>query len=169
MWCSLVPPRRGGSNEYPQSMFWAEIWKISKFLSENFKFLEVKFSIYFNRRVFVMKSNSLINLCQVNSSASTFWTRPFPVKGVSNFFLLLPCFIEIPVLNANNVNPDQKSCSVASDLGLHYLQMFSLWDARHKWAKGRDTLRRFSVVVIYYNGDVLCDFMLALLHTSPLS
>ena len=26
---SLEPPRRGGSNEYPQSMFWAEIWKIS--------------------------------------------------------------------------------------------------------------------------------------------
>ena len=26
---SLEPPRRGGSNEYPQSMFWAGIWKIS--------------------------------------------------------------------------------------------------------------------------------------------
>ena len=24
---SLEPPRRGSSNEYPQSMFWAEIWK----------------------------------------------------------------------------------------------------------------------------------------------
>ena len=28
---SLEPPRRGGSNEYQQSMFWAEIWKISQF------------------------------------------------------------------------------------------------------------------------------------------
>ena len=28
---SLEPPRRGGSNEYPQSIFWAEIWKISDF------------------------------------------------------------------------------------------------------------------------------------------
>ena len=28
---SLGPPLRGGSNEYPQSMFWAEIWKISEF------------------------------------------------------------------------------------------------------------------------------------------
>ena len=28
---SLEPPRRGGSNEYQQSMFWAEIWKISDF------------------------------------------------------------------------------------------------------------------------------------------
>ena len=52
---SLEPPRRGSSNEYPKSMFWAEIWKISEFLSENFPFLVVKFSIYLNRRVFVMK------------------------------------------------------------------------------------------------------------------
>ena len=29
---SLEPPRRGGSNEYPQSMFRAEIWKIWEFL-----------------------------------------------------------------------------------------------------------------------------------------
>ena len=28
---SLEPPHRGGSNEYPQSMFWAEICKISNF------------------------------------------------------------------------------------------------------------------------------------------
>ena len=35
---SLEPPRRGGSNEYPQSMFWAEIWKISESLFENFHF-----------------------------------------------------------------------------------------------------------------------------------
>ena len=30
--------------------------KISEFLSENFKFLVVKFSIYLNRRVFVMST-----------------------------------------------------------------------------------------------------------------
>ena len=35
---SFEPPRRGGSNEYPQSIFWAEIWKISAFLFENFQF-----------------------------------------------------------------------------------------------------------------------------------
>ena len=33
---SLEPPHRGGSNEYPQSMFWAEIWKISEFLIGKF-------------------------------------------------------------------------------------------------------------------------------------
>ena len=57
---SLEPPRRGGSNEYPQSMFWAEIRKKTKkkkkteILSVKFQFLVVKFSIYLNRRVFVM-------------------------------------------------------------------------------------------------------------------
>ena len=46
----------GGSNEYPQCMFWAEIWKIFVFLSENFQFWEVKFSIYMylNRCVFII-------------------------------------------------------------------------------------------------------------------
>ena len=59
---SLEPPRRGGSNEYPQSTFCAEIWKISEFfLSENFQFLEIKFSIYLNRRVFVMH----VMICQL--------------------------------------------------------------------------------------------------------
>ena len=36
---SLEPPRRGGTNEYPQSMFLAEIWKnIRVFVFENFQF-----------------------------------------------------------------------------------------------------------------------------------
>ena len=59
---SLEPLRRGGSNEYPQSMFWAEIWKVFFFLSENFQFLKVKFSMYLKRRVFVMKSINVLLL-----------------------------------------------------------------------------------------------------------
>ena len=59
---SLEPPRRGGSNEYPQSVFWSEVWKNQRFLSENSQFLEVKFSIYLNRRVFVMGSATCIYL-----------------------------------------------------------------------------------------------------------
>ena len=48
----LEPPRT-------QSMFWAEIWKYQEyfclfFLSKNFQILEVKFSVYLNRCVFVM-------------------------------------------------------------------------------------------------------------------
>ena len=45
---------RGGSNEYPQSMFVSRNMKNISFLSENFHFLEVKFSLYLNRHVFVM-------------------------------------------------------------------------------------------------------------------
>ena len=56
---SLEPPRRGGSNEYPQSMFRAEIWKkYLSFISENVQFLEVKFSIYLYRHVFVMSGSN---------------------------------------------------------------------------------------------------------------
>ena len=40
LWYSLEPPRRGGSNEYPQSVFWAEMWKIKS------EFLIWKFSIF---------------------------------------------------------------------------------------------------------------------------
>ena len=54
MWVLIRTASPGGSNEYPQSMFWAKIWKISVFFSENFQFLEVKFSLYLNRRIFVM-------------------------------------------------------------------------------------------------------------------
>ena len=54
LWVLVRPPRWGSSNKYPQSMLWAEIWKISEFLSEKFKFLVVKFSLYLSRRVCVI-------------------------------------------------------------------------------------------------------------------
>ena len=54
LWYSLEPPRQGGSNEYPQSMFEEKFEKYQNFLSENFHFLVVKFSVYLNRHVFVM-------------------------------------------------------------------------------------------------------------------
>ena len=38
----------------------------------------------------------------------------------------------IPVLNANSVDSNQTPRSAASDLGLHFLPMSLLWDARHK-------------------------------------
>ena len=50
----LEPPPRGGSNEYPNLCFEHKYEKYQKFLCENFQFLEVKFCIYLNRRVFVM-------------------------------------------------------------------------------------------------------------------
>ena len=46
---------------------------------------------------------------------------------------MLPCFIEIPFLNINNIGPDQMPYTAVSDLGLRCLQVPLLWDARHKW------------------------------------
>ena len=46
---------------------------------------------------------------------------------------MLPCFIKIPFLNANSADPDQMPQNAASDLGLHYLLVSLLWDARRKW------------------------------------
>ena len=44
---SLKLPRRGGSNEYTKSMFWAEIWKILEFFIWKFSFFGGKiFSIF---------------------------------------------------------------------------------------------------------------------------
>ena len=46
---SLEPPRRGGSNEYTQSVFWAEIWKISKFFYlKIFSFWRLNFLYIYN-------------------------------------------------------------------------------------------------------------------------
>ena len=44
---TLELPRRGGSNEYPQSMFWADIWKISESFIWKFSFFGGKiFSVF---------------------------------------------------------------------------------------------------------------------------
>ena len=51
---SFEPPRRGGSYEYPQSVAEQKYEKYQNFLSENFQFLVIKFSVYLNMRVFVM-------------------------------------------------------------------------------------------------------------------
>ena len=56
------------------------------------------------------------------------------VRGVW-LVLLLSCFIEIPELNANNVDPDQMPPSAANDLGLHCSPMSLPWDASLIWFK----------------------------------
>ena len=66
-------------------------------------------------------------------STLTLWTGPFQVKDVSGWFLLLPWFTEIPVFNANSIDPDQMPRSAASDLGLRCLPMSHLWYKWHKW------------------------------------
>ena len=47
------------------------------------------------------------------------WTGVCLMKGVFFLSLLLSLILEIPVLNASSVNPDQTPLYAASDLGLH--------------------------------------------------
>ena len=54
----------------------------------------------------------------------------FQQKECLDSFYYLPYFIEIPVFNANSVEPDQTPHSVASDLALNCLSMSLLWDTR---------------------------------------
>ena len=54
-----------------------------------------------------------------------FLDRSFSNRRCVWLFLLLPCFIEIPVFKANSVDPDQTPRSGASDPGLY-------WDTRLK-------------------------------------
>ena len=63
----------------------------------------------------------LIHFCRMVSSTVTLWAGPFLMEGVSDWFLLLPRFIEIYVSVENSVDPDQTPRSVASDVGLHCL------------------------------------------------
>ena len=59
---SLELPCRGSSNEYPQSIFWAKLWKNIRIFYLKSQFLVVKYSIYLNRHVFVM-------ICEVGFSS----------------------------------------------------------------------------------------------------
>ena len=79
----------------------------------------------------------LTHLCRVDSFTSTLWIGPFPVEGVSGFFLrvLLLFYTDVHVFNANSVDPDQTSRTAASDQGLHCLLISSLRDTTQKWVK----------------------------------
>ena len=71
---SLEPPRRGGSNEYPQSMFFRKIRKIM-YTPVNPSFTVQKWSLKGSklyRRVFVMYEPSHLNLCCLVCRAGRF-------------------------------------------------------------------------------------------------
>ena len=54
------------------------------------------------------------------------------------------------VVNANSVDPDQTSRSVASDLGLHCLPMSHLWDTRHKWVDTNANIAAHKCILVYH-------------------
>ena len=80
----------------------------------------------------------LTQLCRVDSSTSLIGQVHFQKQGVWLVFII-SIFIEISVLNANNVDPDQTPCYTVSDLGLYCLPMSLLWDNRQKLVKHMKT------------------------------
>ena len=79
---SLEQPRRGGSNEYPQSMFWAEIWKITEFFI--WKFSVFQGEIYpilliyqFIKHVWTIKRQFLRNMEPWSSCKLSKQCRPW--------------------------------------------------------------------------------------------
>ena len=65
-------------------------------------------------------------------------------------FLVVPCFIKIPVFNANSVDPDQMPQNVAFDLGLHCLPVTLFLDATHKWVRGKENTSRETTLTWKY-------------------
>ena len=80
---SLEPPRRGGSNEYQQSMFWAEIWKkiriliwkFSVFWWWNFQYIWIGvFSLWLSLSNWAQHVSIKWNIVLLNYSTRT-WDR----------------------------------------------------------------------------------------------
>ena len=72
----------------------------------------------------LFRALSWFNQCLFDPFLPTLWTGPFfYIRRVWLVFLLLSCFVEISEFNAKSVDPDQTSCSIASDLILHCLPM----------------------------------------------
>ena len=95
-WYPLESPRRCGSNEYQKSVFWAEIWKkYQNFLSENFQFLVMIFSIYLYKRVFVMRQRGVFGLSRsllIISICTSYMPRE--VANVLTWLLVFCCPIK---------------------------------------------------------------------------
>ena len=53
----------------------------------------------------------------MNSSTTTLWIGLLPMAGCLVSFYYTTFFFEIPVFNANNIDPGQMPHSAASDLG----------------------------------------------------
>ena len=93
----------------------------------------------FADRIFLFLVKNMVTIFNPFMPSGLFYLnsldQPISSLRVSGQFWLLLCFTGIPVVNANNVDPDQTPRSATSDLGLQCLPMSHLRDARHKRVK----------------------------------
>ena len=115
------------SNEYPQSMFWAESWKISEFLSETFKFFVVKFSIYLNS--FIMNlSSAELSQREVKVKASLYLQQRF-------FFFFFFFFFKVFWENKDR----------------YFIYRWFIWNVEHSYV-----LSRIFSEILFLNVDICC-------------
>ena len=136
LWVLVRTASRGGSNEYLQFMFWAEMWKLLEFFIWKLSFfLVVNFSVYLNRHVLVMdcffkKRDQVV----VNS---------FHPKFKNLIFHQLTCLLLLLLLRsvknqnriANSVDPDEMAHDKPSHQDLHCLHSYLVWPAGLKELK----------------------------------
>ena len=82
------------------------------------------FSSNFTIRILVVKITAISTINLFTSSgpfSNNSLDRSTSNNRVSGYFILLPCFTDIPVFNANSIDPDQMPQNVASDLLLQCL------------------------------------------------
>ena len=77
--------------------------------------------------------DGFVHLCRRNPSTTTLRTGLFSIAGGLIIFIINTFYIEIPVLNAKSVEPDQMLHSDVSDLSLHCLPVTLFWASRLKW------------------------------------
>ena len=75
-------------------------------------------------------------------------TEAGSISRVSGQFLLVLCFLEIPVVNANSVYSDLRPHSAASDLGLHSLPITHLGVSRLKWGREDTVISQAKVLTV---------------------
>ena len=123
-------------------MFWAEIWKISEFLSENFQFLVVKFSIYLNRRVFVMYfMDKYLELWQLHLATPPSSSSINKIHGK-----LKELYKEIRIQCKCNHQRYRSACAALVNLSL-YLSPASRLD---------ENLLRSNLTLVLLNPDIPC-------------
>ena len=85
----------------------------------------------FSVSIFGQAHFHLNHLCRMDSCLHALDHAISNIKDVWLVFILR-CFIEIPVIDAISLDPDQTPRSAASDLGLDGLPLSLLWNTRHK-------------------------------------
>ena len=83
---SLEPPHWGGSDKYPQSMFWAEIWKLLEFFIWKFSFFGGKILSIFEMACF--HNVETLCMCGMNLNLCI-----LPMLEDTIFCLMQPNFI----------------------------------------------------------------------------